>query len=173
MYNQKDKVIFRGEKMDFSKFIAVVFGIIFIVLLYFIIIYALKIMAKDVKSGASAPKNIKKNKRAINKKPVPSNRHHGIEVIEIGDNATLKVGSVIPIRDVATIGRRSNNTIVLSDQYVSGAHAKIMVQNNALVLEDLGSTNGTFLNGEKINGKVKLFAQDQITIGTSVFKVLS
>ena len=48
-----------------------------------------------------------------------------------------------------------------------------MVQDNALVLEDLGSTNGTFLNGEKIKGKVKLFAQDQITIGTSVFKVLS
>ncbi len=160
--------------MDFSKFIAVVFGIIFIVLLYFIIIYALKIMAKDVKSGGSAPTNTKSNSNANNRRPVPSKRrHHGIEIIEIGDNTALKAGSVIPIRDVTTIGRRSNNTIVLSDQYVSGNHAKIMVKNNALILEDLESTNGTFLNGQKISGRVKLFTKDQIAIGTAVFKVLS
>ncbi|MGG7079013.1 FHA domain-containing protein [Clostridium sardiniense] len=158
--------------MDFSKFIAVVFGIIFIVLLYFIIIYALKIMAKDVKSGGNTPTNAKSNSNT--KKPIPSKRrHHGIEIIEIGDNTALKVGSVIPIRDVTTIGRRGNNTVVLSDQYVSGNHAKIMVKNNALILEDLGSTNGTFLNGEKISGRVKLFTKDQIAIGTAVFKVLS
>lgn len=162
VYNQKDKVIFRGEKMDFSKFIAGVFGIIFIILLYFIIVYALKIMAKDVKGGGNS------------KRPIPvRKRHHGIEIIEVGENTSLKMGSIIPIRDLTTIGRRGSNTVVLTDQYVSGNHAKITVKNNTLVLEDLNSTNGTFLNGQKITGRVKLFAKDKIAIGTAVFKVLS
>ena len=107
------------------------------------------------------------------RKANPSRRHHGIEIIENGDNTSLKVGSVIPIKDETTIGRRGSNSIVLNDQYVSGSHARIMVKNNALILEDLGSTNGTFLNGQKISGRVKLFAKDQIAIGTAVFKVLS
>ena len=152
--------------MDFSKFMAGVFGIIFIILLYVIIVYALKIMAKDVKSGGNA-------KGSVPRKANPSRRHHGIEIIENGDNKSLKVGSVIPIKDETTIGRRGSNSIVLNDQYVSGSHARIMVKNNALILEDLGSTNGTFLNGQKISGRVKLFAKDQIAIGTAVFKVLS
>lgn len=152
--------------MDFSKFMAGVFGIIFIILLYVIIVYALKIMAKDVKFGGNA-------KGSVPRKANPSRRHHGIEIIENGDNTSLKVGSVIPIKDETTIGRRGSNSIVLNDQYVSGSHARIMVKNNALILEDLGSTNGTFLNGQKISGRVKLFAKDQIAIGTAVFKVLS
>ena len=152
--------------MDFSKFMAGVFGIIFIIVLYVIIVYALKIMAKDVKTGGNV-------KGSAPRRPAPSRRHHGIEIIENGDNTSLKVGSVIPIKDEATIGRRGNNSIVLTDQYASGNHAKIMVKNNTLILEDLGSTNGTFLNGQKISGRVKLFAKDQIAIGTVVFKVLS
>ena len=156
--------------MDFSKFIAGVFGIIFIVILYFIIVYALKIMAKDVKSGGN-PSTA--NKKASNRRHIPNKKRYlGIEIVKAGENTSLKVGSVVPIRDLATIGRRSNNTIILTDKYVSGNHARIMAKNNVLILEDLNSTNGTYLNGEKINSKVKLFPKDQIAIGTAIFKVI-
>ncbi|MCR6513898.1 MAG: FHA domain-containing protein [Clostridium sp.] len=146
--------------MSFSKIIGGVFGIIFIVILYFIIFYALKIMAKDVKNG-------EKKKRPV------GHKHHGIEVIASGENNNLKVGTIIPIKTYMSIGRTDDNTIILTDKYVSGKHARILVKNNVLILEDLGSTNGTYLNGQKIQNKVKLFTRDEIRIGTAVFKVLT
>lgn len=146
--------------ISFERFIGGVFGIFFILILFIIIISALKIMAKDVKSG-------EKRKSTANKK------HHGIEVIKAGKNVNLKVGTIVPIKVITTIGRGEDCSIVLSDNYASTKHARIVVKNNVLVLEDLNSTNGTYLNGEKIKGRVKLFTRDEIRVGTAVFKVLA
>ena len=146
--------------MDFTKAIAGIFGLFFIVILYVIIYYALKIMYKDVKNGG--------RKRRTSK----SSRHYGLEVIDAGDNVDLKGGSIIPIRSDLTIGRKEGNSIVLLDQHVSGNHAEIIVRNNKLYLGDLHSTNGTFLNGKKISGKVQLSNKDEIKIGKAIFKIV-
>ncbi|MGL4849875.1 MAG: FHA domain-containing protein [Clostridium sp.] len=146
--------------MSFERFIGGVFGIFFILILFIIIISALKIMAKDVKGG-------EKRKSTANKK------HHGIEVIKAGKNANLKVGTIIPVKLVTSIGRGEECTIVLTDNYASTKHARIVVKDNILILEDLNSTNGTYLNGERIKGRVKLFTKDEIRVGTAVFKVLA
>ncbi|MGL5417551.1 MAG: FHA domain-containing protein [Clostridium sp.] len=146
--------------MSFERFIGGVFGIFFILILFIIIVSALKIMAKDVKGG-------EKRKSTANKK------HHGIEVVKAGKNANLKVGTIIPVKLVTSIGRGEDCTIVLTDNYASTKHARIIVKDNILILEDLNSTNGTYLNGEKIKGRVKLFTKDEIRVGTAVFKVLA
>lgn len=146
--------------MSFSRIIAGVFGIIFIVILYVIIYYALKIMYRDVKNGG------KKRRPPIVK------GNYGLEIINSGEGKDLKDGSIIPIRSDLTIGRKDNNSIVLGDHHVSGNHAKIIVRNDTLYIEDLNSTNGTYLNGTKINGKVKLSNKDEIKIGTALFKIL-
>ena len=146
--------------MDFTKAMAGIFGLFFIVILYVIIYYALKIMYKDVKNGG-------KKRRTSN-----SNKYYGLEVISAGDNLDLKGGSIIPIRSDLTIGRKDGNSIVLLDQHVSGNHAEIIVRNNKVYLEDLHSTNGTFLNGKRISGKVQLSNKDEITIGKSIFKIV-
>jgi len=62
--------------------------------------------------------------------------------------------------------------VVLSDKYVSSTHAKIYAKNDKYFLEDLKSTNGTILNGVKINGMVEIFIGDQIQIGSLTFKVI-
>ncbi|MDO5517003.1 MAG: FHA domain-containing protein [Clostridium sp.] len=147
--------------MSFSKMIAGIFGLVFIVILYVIIYYALKIMYKDVKNGGK-------------KRRVPrTNGNYGLEVMSSGNGRDLKVGSIIPIRSDLSIGRKDNNTIVLTDQHVSGNHAKIIVRNSGLFIEDLNSTNGTYLNNKKVNGRSKLTNKDEIKIGTSVFKILN
>lgn len=146
--------------MSFGKLFTFVFGIIFIILLYVIIYYALKIMYKDVKNGGKK------------RRPSNSNKYYGLEVISAGDNLDLKGGSIIPIRSDLTIGRKDGNSIVLLDQHVSGNHAEIIVRNNKVYLEDLHSTNGTFLNGKRISGKVQLSNKDEITIGKSIFKIV-
>ncbi|MDR5585982.1 MULTISPECIES: FHA domain-containing protein [Clostridium] len=147
--------------MDFSKISAGIFAAIFIVVLYFIIYYALKIMYKDIKGGGRR------------RRPTNSRGNFGLEVLKPGESTDLKEGSVIPIRNDLTVGRKEENSISLSDQHVSGNHARVFVRNTGLFIEDLNSTNGTYVNGNKIKGKQKLSNKDEIRIGTSTFKVLS
>lgn len=146
--------------MGFSKLMTLVFGIAFIIILYFIIYYALKIMYKDVKGGG------RKRQSSTNKK------NYGIEVLSTGENSNLEEGSILLLRGTITIGRREGNTIKLDDQYASGNHAKIIVKNNEIVIEDLNSTNGIFINDERINEFAKIRANDKIRIGSAIFKVI-
>lgn len=145
--------------MSFGKLVTFTFGIVFIILLYVIIYYALKIMYKDVKTGGKARNN-------------SSGIRYGIEVIQTGVNSTLEQGSVVPIRGIITLGRKPENTIVLTEPFVSGNHAKIYAKNNNLYVEDLNSTNGVYVNNEKIQEKYKLVADDEVKIGSAIFKVL-
>jgi pSer/pThr/pTyr-binding forkhead associated (FHA) protein len=69
------------------------------------------------------------------------------------------------------IGRSSELDMVLVEDMVSRKHAKITVQNGKITIEDLGSTNGTFVNGEKIK-QARLKEGDRILIGTSILKLI-
>lgn len=66
---------------------------------------------------------------------------------------------------VTTIGRKSANGIVLSDPTVSGSHARIHLSRGQATLEDLNSTNGTFINEVRISSSVQLEDGDNIGIG--------
>ena len=67
-------------------------------------------------------------------------------------------------QEIITIGRKSDNDICIEDQAVSGNHAKILTILNDSFIEDLDSTNGTLVNGEKIS-KYALQNGDKITLG--------
>jgi hypothetical protein len=71
----------------------------------------------------------------------------------------------------ATLGR-GNVEIQLEDPFASSRHARIERQGTVLVLEDLGSTNGTFLNEEPLRGIQPLHHGDRIRIGDSEFSYL-
>lgn len=130
-----------------------------IVLIYFIIFYALKIMYTDTKAPG---KKRDKVKRAT----------MGLEVIQAGDNSNLKTGGVLPLADIITMGRKGDNTVVLDDKYVSSHHIKIFKRNNEYMLEDLDSTNGTKVNDIRIENRVVLRAEDEIKVGTAIFKLI-
>lgn len=70
------------------------------------------------------------------------------------------------------IGRSSELDMVLVEDMVSRRHAKILVEAGDIFLEDLGSTNGSFVNGEKVS-RTKLAEGDRILIGTSIIKVVA
>ena len=62
---------------------------------------------------------------------------------------------------------------MLEDPYTSGHHARIYIKNGKeYILEDMGSTNGTLLNGKKLRGKHYLASGDEIKIGNTSFKVI-
>lgn len=70
------------------------------------------------------------------------------------------------------IGRSSDLDMVLVEEMVSRRHAHIQMQGGVISIEDLGSTNGTFVNGEKIQ-RATLREGDRVLIGTSILKVVS
>jgi pSer/pThr/pTyr-binding forkhead associated (FHA) protein len=69
------------------------------------------------------------------------------------------------------IGRSSDLDMVLVEDMVSRKHAKIVVSAQRVTIEDLGSTNGTFVNGEKVQ-QSRIKEGDRILIGTSILKVV-
>lgn len=78
-----------------------------------------------------------------------------------------------PIPDAGElfIGRGTELDMVLAEDMVSRKHARLVVQGDELLLYDLKSTNGTFVNGEKIE-KAQLHLHDRVLIGTSILKVI-
>jgi len=77
-------------------------------------------------------------------------------------------GMAYEIREGATLGR-GDVEIQLDDPFASSRHARITRQGHVLVIEDLGSTNGTYLNEEPLSGPQPLHAGDRIRIGDSEF----
>ena len=69
------------------------------------------------------------------------------------------------------IGRSSELDMVLVEDMVSRKHAKISIAGDKITIEDLGSTNGTFVNGEKVR-QARLKEGDRILIGTSILKLI-
>jgi len=75
-----------------------------------------------------------------------------------------------PHREII-IGRSSDLDMVLVEDMVSRKHAKITTDDSVVTIQDLGSTNGTFVNGEKVR-KAELKDGDRILIGTSIIKMV-
>jgi hypothetical protein len=80
-------------------------------------------------------------------------------------------GTAYEIPDGATLGR-GEVEIRLEDPYASARHARIWRQGDILVIEDLGSTNGTYVNEEPLTGPMPLHPGDRIRIGDSEFSYL-
>jgi hypothetical protein len=80
-------------------------------------------------------------------------------------------GIAYDLADGATLGR-GDVEIRLEDPFASSRHARISRQGHVVVIEDLGSTNGTYLNEEPLNGPQPLHSGDRIRIGDSEFSYL-
>lgn len=68
------------------------------------------------------------------------------------------------------LGRGKHNDIVLPDHFASIDHAVIRLHKGQAIVEDLGSTNGTWVNGEQIHSPVQLVAGDYVKIGSITFQ---
>jgi len=81
----------------------------------------------------------------------------------------LQAGAAYDLRNGAVLGRGDHVDVVLEDTFSSSRHASLTPHGDTVVLEDLGSTNGTFLNGEPLTGPQPLHDGDRIRIGDSEF----
>jgi hypothetical protein len=70
-----------------------------------------------------------------------------------------------------TIGRSSESGLVIRDDYTSTHHARLMLWNNEWMLQDLDSTNGTFLDGERVHAPTQVPLDTPIKVGMTTFEL--
>lgn len=77
----------------------------------------------------------------------------------------LTPGERIDLFGGVTIGRSDAADVRISDRFASGLHCRVHTRGNAYFIEDLDSTNGTYLNGAELRGEAALHDMDEIAIG--------
>jgi len=83
----------------------------------------------------------------------------------------VRKGSAYPIGAEITVGRGANCSIgVPDDTFASQLHARVQLRSGAMWVEDLGSTNGTHVNGARVTMPVQLAVGDRVQIGSTVFE---
>jgi FHA domain len=82
----------------------------------------------------------------------------------------LRAGQSFVVGSGLAIGRAEDNEICIDDGFASGRHARVFAHDGLAYLEDMRSTNGTYLNGHRVEGQEVLNADDRIRIGDTEFR---
>lgn len=98
-------------------------------------------------------------------------RDAAIWSVDVDKGSKALRGLHIDILGPVVIGRSPSSDIVISEPFVSATHARFTLQGPALVIEDLGSTNGTLVNGHPIGQAVALREGDEVQVGDAIMRV--
>ncbi|HXG40418.1 MAG TPA: FHA domain-containing protein [Candidatus Limnocylindrales bacterium] len=120
----------------------------FLGLLYLFLFAVVRVLLRDLRAAAREP-----------------TVELGRLVVLASQSNEPPVGSAIPLDAVTTIGRDVNNTVVVDDPFVSAEHAALTFRGRAWYVEDLGSTNGTYVNGSLVEGVAPLGFGDELQVG--------
>jgi hypothetical protein len=82
-----------------------------------------------------------------------------------------EAGRRYPLGDEITVGRAAGCQVTVDDTYVSQLHARVFTREGQLFVEDLGSTNGTYLNRVKVAGPMVMQKGDRLQVGNTVLEV--
>jgi pSer/pThr/pTyr-binding forkhead associated (FHA) protein len=95
----------------------------------------------------------------------------GVWTVSVIQGPRELMGVTVPVSGPVVIGRSPGADIVIGDDFVSGRHARLAPSGDGAVLEDLGSTNGTVLNGSPVTSPRALQTGDAIDIGSVRLRV--
>ena len=145
----------------------------FLAVLYLFLLWVARSALKDLRRGTEAsysgPSADPEDATGMYSASSPMARESGKPKLRVNAAAGLASGSAYDLTAGALLGRGDQADIRLEDGFASSAHARLIPQGDVMVLEDLGSTNGTYLNGEPLRGPQPLHAGDRIRIGDSEF----
>jgi pSer/pThr/pTyr-binding forkhead associated (FHA) protein len=107
------------------------------------------------------------SKRSRRKGKVPSGQVARLVVVE----PSARKGATLGVDREITFGRAQGCTVsVPDDSYMSQVHARVYMREGDVFVEDLDSTNGTFINGERVHGTQQLFHGDRLQVGHTVLE---
>jgi hypothetical protein len=147
--------------------VALKFG--FLAVLYVFLLWVARSALRDLRSTGGGAAPAYDEATAMHAAGAALAEHGGLPRLRIIAAPGLPTGSAYDISGGAVLGRSDQADIQLHDEFSSSRHARFVPHGDAIVLEDLGSTNGTYLNGEPLSGPQPLHDGDRIRIGDSEF----
>lgn len=134
--------------MDAAVLAIWVLRLLFLALLYAFLWMVVKALVRDLRSAAREP-----------------SMELGRLVVVAAPSGEPAPGSAFALDAITSLGRDVNNSIVLEDEFVSATHAALTYRGRAWYVEDLGSTNGTYVNGSQVDGLSPIAFGDEIQVG--------
>ena len=134
--------------MDATVLALWVIRLLFLALLYWFLWSVVRVLLGDLRAAAREPV-----------------AELGRLIVLASPSGEPPVGVMFGLEAVNTLGRDVNNSIVLDDEFVSAAHAALTYRGRAWYVEDLGSTNGTYVNGESVSDIWPLTYGDEVQLG--------
>jgi pSer/pThr/pTyr-binding forkhead associated (FHA) protein len=140
-----------------------------LLLLYLFFLRVLRAVWAEVNPPkvAEAPAKPKRERGA---RRSSGSRKHGPLVLRLVAPAELK-GRSYPLTQEITVGRAAGCQVTIDDTYASQLHARVFLREGQVYVEDLGSTNGTYLNRRKVTGPMQVQRGDKLQIGNTVLEL--
>ena len=146
----------------------------FLAVLWLFVIAAIGVVRTDLLGGPSATTRRGKARQAQAPRPgrpARPPRGRGSPRVLLVTAGALKGTSLDLSQQQITLGRANDATLVLNDDYASSRHARIFPQDGQWIVEDLGSTNGTYLDRQKVTRPMPVPLGVPIRIGTTVLEL--
>jgi hypothetical protein len=150
-----------------SPFILSVLKYSLLVLLYFFVFRAIRSVVADVR-GRPAPRPEQPPAGAGRRAPSRGKRPPSSVVVHGPDGAKP---STVRLGDPTDVGRASSCAITIQDTYVSQQHARFFSRDGGWYVEDLGSTNGTYLNDRRLTQPAEVHVGDVVRLGKTVLEL--
>ena len=144
----------------------------FLAVLWLFVIAAVGVVRTDMFGQAAVPRKRQRQQAAgPPRQPRPPRGQRGVPSHLVVTGGAL-AGTTLGLADQQiTIGRANDATLVLSDDYASSRHARLYPQNGQWIVEDLGSTNGTYLDRQKVSRPTPVPPGVPIRIGKTVLEL--
>ena len=157
--------------MDEPLAVALKFG--FLAVLYLFLLWVVRSAMRDLAryegtSAAAEPVDLAGPRRR--ERSTPDLRSGVSPRLQVVAAMGHEPGTLFEVGDGATFGRSDNADIRVDDAFASSAHARIFPRAEFMYLEDMGSTNGTYLNGRQVKTAERLKMADKIRIGDSEYR---
>lgn len=141
--------------------VALKFG--FLAVLYLFLLWVSRSALREIRKTASGPAP---EATGFHSSLGPGGRSAATDAFLVSvKGGGLSVGERYDLFGGLSIGRSGDADVQIDDRYSSGIHARLYSRANAYYVEDMGSTNGTYLNSARLDGEARLNDLDEIRIG--------
>ena len=129
--------------------------LLFLAFLYLFLLAVVRVLIRDLRAAAREPQA--ELGRLI--------------VVASQPGGELRAGMAFSLDAITTLGRDVNNTIVVEDPFASAEHAVLTFRGRTWYVEDLDSTNGTYVNGGRVEGVAPIGYGDELQVGQIRFRL--
>lgn len=146
------------ESFDTFDWFIFLLRIAFIALVYFFLYQVARVSIRELVTIGRVTSSPEAARPSL---PDPAS---ALEILDPAESSYSQ-GTELPLDHYTTVGRHDENTIAIDDGFISGSHAELSFENGAWWLQDLGSTNGTFVNNQPARSRIRITNGDIIQFG--------